>query len=123
MTGTLKAGVARDVHVQQVARARPLVAVDGLPWRALGPREARQLEHLPDRRVSEAGDGSDQPWPPARLPAAGADPLLQLGGELARTVVRATRTIAEAAACPPLRRAARAQAMRPAMGRRRRHAE
>ncbi len=63
MAGTLEAGVAADVHVQQAAGARPLIAVGRFSRRALGPGDAGPLEHLPDRRVGEAGDGSDRPGP------------------------------------------------------------
>jgi hypothetical protein len=49
MAGTLEAGVAADVDVQQVAGARPLVAVGRLPRRAFRPGDPRPLEHLPDR--------------------------------------------------------------------------
>jgi hypothetical protein len=96
VAGSLEAGVAADIHVQQVAGAVPLVAVGGLPGRTLWPGDVRPLEHFRDSRVSKAGDGSGQPWPPARLAAAGTDPLLQLGGEPARTPVRPARTIGEA---------------------------
>ena len=76
-------GVAADIHVQKVTGAGPLVAVGGLPWRPCRAGEASSLEHLPERRVSETGEGGDQPRAPARLTAAGADLFLQLGGELA----------------------------------------
>src|SRR5439155_19197410 len=93
----LEAGVAADIHVQQIAGAGPLVAVGGLPrwpWRA---GDARPLEHLPDRRVSKAGESSDQPRTPARLAAAGADPLLQLGVKLARAVAGSAGAIEQTA--------------------------
>src|SRR6266508_53824 len=123
VTGPLEAGVAADVDVQQVAGARPLVAVGRLPWRARGPGDAGPLEHLPDRRVREACDARDQPRPPARLPPASADPLLQLGRELARAAARSARAIKQTRKARARLLARPAPAMPPAVRGRRRDTE
>src|SRR5439155_22223766 len=66
-------GIAAGVHVQQIAWARPLIAIGRLPLRSRRPREPEATQHLPDRRVREAGRAGDQARPPARLAAAVAD--------------------------------------------------
>jgi hypothetical protein len=123
MAGALEAGVAADVDVWQVTGAWPLGAVGRLARRALRPRDTRPLQHLPDCRVRKAGDGSNQPWSPARLPAAGPDPLLQLGGELTRAAVWSTRAIEQTSKARTRGLARLAPTMPPAVCRCRRDAE
>src|SRR5436190_23966167 len=65
MAGTLEAGVLADIHVQQIAGARPLVAVGGLACRPGWPRDPGPLEHFPDGRVAKAGRAGDQARPPS----------------------------------------------------------
>src|SRR4249919_3164976 len=86
-------GVAACVHVQQITGAGPLVAVGWLLDRGPTPGEPGPLEHLPDRRVREAGRAGDKTWTPARLASAIADPLLQLGGQQPRRPMRPARAI------------------------------
>src|SRR5215207_4160299 len=123
VAGALEAGEAADVHVEQVPGAGPLVAVGGLPRRALGARDAGSLQHLPDRRVREARERGDEPRSPTRLPAAGADSLLQLGGELARARVRPARAIEQTDASGASLLARLLPAMPPAVSGRGRDAE
>src|SRR5256886_17015440 len=87
--------MAADVHVQEVAGTGPRVTRGGLPLRRRWPRESVPTKHLPDGRVSKAGRGRDQAGPPAGAAAAGADPLLQRGSELARRAARAARAVAQ----------------------------
>ena len=62
MSGPAEAGVAGDVHVQQVARARPLVAVRRLA-RGLGRRES-PARLSPSRRRVDCWSPGDQTRPP-----------------------------------------------------------
>jgi len=96
MTGSLEAHVLADVHVQEVARAGPLVAVGWLSLGSWRPREPRSAEHLPHGRVSKAGRSGNQPGSPAGLSPAGADPLLEHGGELPRRAMWSAGAIEEA---------------------------
>src|SRR6266542_1744272 len=82
VTGSQEARVAADIHVQQIAGARPFIAVGRLLDRSRPPRDPGPLEHLPDRRMRTAG-----------LAPTGADPLLQLGSEKPRRALRTTRAI------------------------------
>src|SRR5712691_6338114 len=123
MAGPLEASVAGDVHVQKVAGAGPFVAVSRLPYRLCGPWKAGTMEHLPDGRVGEACRRCDQPWSPAGLATAGADPLLQLLSELTRTAVRPGGTIEQTDERSPRLPSGLRPAVPPAMRRRRRNVE
>ena len=120
--GPREARRAGDVHVQEVARAGPLVAVGGLLQRPRRPRDPRPAQHLPDGRVGEAGRGRNEPRSPACRLAAGADALLELGSELARAAARPTRAIDKTGEAHA-RLSRLAPAVPPAMRGRRRHAE
>src|SRR6478672_5320739 len=121
MAWALETPVARGVHVQQVARARPLVAVGRLLRRPRRARDAVTAEHLPDRRVGLAGSAGDQPRPPTSVAPALADALLELGLDQPRHPPRATRAIQQPAARTQLLLARAEPPVPPAMGGRRRH--
>jgi hypothetical protein len=123
MSGPHEAGVAGDVHVQQVAGTGPLVAVGRLLGRSRRPRDPRPAQHLPHGRVREAGGAGDQPGSPPSAAAAGADRLLELRRQLARRAVRATRAIKEADQRLARLLARLQPAVPPTMRGRRRHAE
>jgi hypothetical protein len=92
-----EAGVARDVHMQQVAGAGPLVAVGGL---ARCPRCGRQrvaAQHLPHRLMRHADRAGHQPRPPAGQLARLTDPLLELRREPTGTPPGSAGTVAQAA--------------------------
>src|SRR5438132_6050406 len=93
VAGALEARIARRVHVQQVARAGPLVAVGGLLRSSRRTRDAVAAEHLPDRRVGLAGGAGDEPRSPAGMAAALADSLLELLVEQPRAAPRPARTV------------------------------
>src|SRR5262249_3044737 len=95
VAGSQEACVAAGVHMQQLARTGPLVAVCRLLRRPRRPRQSRSLEHLPDGRVGKAGGASDQPRPPAGGAPAAANALLQFGCKPSGRVGRATRAIAK----------------------------
>src|SRR6266540_4919506 len=101
VAGPLEADVLARVHVQQVSRTRPLVAVGWLTGCSRWPREPGPREHLPHGRVAKAGRAGDQPRPPTCLAATGADRLGELGGELARRAVRTAGAIEQARQRPP----------------------
>src|SRR6266508_4730279 len=86
--GPQETRVAADIHVLQITRARPLVAVGRLPNRPRSTRDAGPVEHLPDGRVRKTRRPGHKPRPPAGLPTAVANPLLQIGGEKPRRAVR-----------------------------------
>ena len=123
MAGTPEAGVLARVHVQEIARAGPLVPVGRLSLGTGRPRDPRPLQHLPDGRVAEAGCAGDQSRPPARPQATGADRLGELGSELARRAVGTARAIEQAGERPSCLLAGLCPAMPPAVRRRRRHPE
>jgi hypothetical protein len=88
--GPAEARVAADVHVQQIAGAGPLVTI-GLPARRARPtRDTVAEEHLPDRLMRMPGRARDQPRPPTRRLADGADPRLDVGAQTTRLAMRAT---------------------------------
>jgi hypothetical protein len=58
MAGPTKARVGADVYVQQIAGARPFVAIRRAALGRCATREARALEHLSDRRVRLSGGAS-----------------------------------------------------------------
>src|SRR6266511_6149166 len=93
MAGLLEADVFACVHVQQVAGARPLVAVRRLPRRTGRPRKPGPFEHLPDGGMCEAGSERDQARSPAGVAPASADPLSELRRELTRRAMRPARAI------------------------------
>src|SRR5919201_4898299 len=95
MAGPQEACVAARVHVQEIARTGPLVAVRGLLDQPRPPRDPGSPQHLPDGRVREPGRAGDEARTPAGLSATVADPLLQLGGQQARRAVRTARAINE----------------------------
>src|SRR6266511_248006 len=123
MAGPQEAGVAAGVHVQEITRARPLIAVGRLPGRPRRPRDPGPAEHLPDGRVREASRAGDQARSPTRLAAAGADRLLELRRELTRRAAGTARTINQARQRPPRLIPGLEPAVPPAMRRRRRNAE
>src|SRR5947209_14985177 len=98
MSRPLKAPIAGHVHVQQVARARPLVAVGGLLRRPRRARDAVAAQHLPDRRVRLPGGASDESRPPAGMAPALTDALLELAVEQPRHPPGTTRAVKEPAA-------------------------
>src|SRR4051794_12568916 len=89
VTGAREPRVALDVHVQQVARARPLIAADLTPRRPRGTRASVASQDRADRRVRDPRLSDEQPWPPARSLACLADTALHVCGRLTRTAVRA----------------------------------
>src|SRR5437660_8593309 len=93
VAGPLEARIARRVHVQQVARTRPLVAVGGLARLLRRPRDAVAVEHLPDRRMRAAGGPGDQARSPAGAQPALTDALLRDRIEQARARARAARAV------------------------------
>src|SRR5438045_2030020 len=95
MAGPQETRVAAGVHVQQVARARPLVAVGRLLLRSRSAREAGPLEHLPHRRVGEARRAGDQARTPAGLAPAVTDPLLELARQQPRRAMWSARAVEE----------------------------
>src|SRR3954447_979071 len=96
MPGGLEAAEALGVHVQQLARARPLVAHDRWPLGRRGPRAPAAPEHLMDSGVRAADVGGDPPRAPARAPAQRTDPGL-LGGRHPRGAgLRAAGAIGQA---------------------------
>ena len=123
VAGPLEARVLAGVHVQQITGARPLVAVGRLPGRLRWPRDPGPAQHLPDRRVAEAGRARDQARPPACLAATLADRLGELGRELPGRAMRPARAIKQTRQARPRLRAAVEPAMPPTVRRRRRDAE
>ncbi len=82
---TPEARIALDVHVQQIARARPLVAPELLAWRAAASASSRGgLQDRVHRRVRDVGLAGDQPRPPARAFARGAAPRVSIAGAVRR---------------------------------------
>ncbi len=118
-----KARVLAGVHVQQIAGAGPLVTVGRLPDRPRRPRDPRPLEHLPDRRVAEAGRAGDQARAPAGLAAAVTDRGLELARKLPGRATRPTRAIEQAGERRSRFNGRFEPAVPPTMRRRRRHAE
>ncbi len=105
MARACEARVALGVHVQQITRARPLVAVRGLTRRLGSSRAARSLEHFPDRLVRDAGHAGDR-LAPSGLEARCEEPLLELreqrrglvAGRLERSHRQASETCSESEA-------------------------
>src|SRR6266508_1548897 len=123
VTGGEEARIASDVHVQQVARAGPLVAAGRFAPSARAGSQAVAAQHLRDRRVRVREFERQQPRPPAGAAPSGADPPLLADREQPWHPARAARPVIEADACAPLLGARLAPAPRPATGRRRRDAE
>ena len=123
MARSLKTCVACGVHVQQVTRARPLIATHGISGRTRPAREPVAVKHLPDRRVWMTCLSSDQPRPPAGAPARLADPLLSRPIKEPRRAMRATAAIDRPRQRMSLLRRSDAISMPPAMGCRRRDAQ
>jgi hypothetical protein len=96
VAGRLELPEALDVHVQQLAGARPLVANDRRPGAGLGPRAASAAQHPMHRRVRPTDlDGQASRAPPG--PAAQlADPPLLVGRHPRRARLRATRALGQA---------------------------
>jgi hypothetical protein len=119
VAGPPETRIARDVHMQQITGAGPLVPIRRLGHRSWPARQPVAAKDLPDRRVGEAGHPRDQPWPPTGLTSAGADRLLPLGRQKPRRASRPARAVKQR-----LHSAATVQpAMPPPMRRRRRDAE
>ena len=101
-----EARVALGVHVQQIARAGPLVPVGGLARRLRSPRAARSLQHFPDRLVRHAGHARDQrgPQPVSRRAAqsrsssSGEQRRGLLAGRLERSLRHASDACSSSAA-------------------------
>jgi hypothetical protein len=91
MTGSLKARVARGIHVQQITRARPLVATRSISRLTRASRETVAVKHLPDGRVRMTRLSRDQPRSPAGASPRFADPLLS---HMVKQLRRAKRTTA-----------------------------
>jgi hypothetical protein len=85
-----------DVHMQQVPRARPLIAHDprALGW--LPPRTATAPQDLVHGRVRPPDQHRNRPGTPARPPAQLTDPLLLPRRTLGGRTVRATGTLLQA---------------------------
>src|SRR5579863_60742 len=65
MPRTLKPRITGCVHVQQVPRARPLVAARLFPIPTRGTRDPVAVQDLPDSGVRVSSFASDKPWPPS----------------------------------------------------------
>src|SRR6476661_6619877 len=109
--------------MQQITRARPLVAIGGFSCRPRPPREPGPAQHLPDRRVRAPGRRPDQPRPPTCPTSTCTDPLLHFGSELAWRALRPTRAITQTRQRPPLLVTRLAPALPPPVRCRRRNAE
>src|SRR5581483_4610512 len=96
VAGAIEARVALRVHVQQIPRARPLVAVWRLAGRLGQPRASVPLQGAVNGRVRVADRAGDQPRPPAGVRADLADPLLLRSGQLVGAAVGAARAVVQA---------------------------
>src|SRR3954466_15114086 len=113
MARPLETRVAGRVHVNQVARAGPLVAVGRLALRTLLPRTAMALERLRNRRVRMPELACEQARTPAGASSGCADPLLLGQRERARAAERTTRAIVQTSQRFALDRSRLAPAPRP----------
>src|SRR3954471_6158303 len=111
MPGPAKTRIAADVHVQQIARPRPFVAVRRAPLGRRAAREPMTAQHLPDRLMRLPRCPRDQSRPPARRLAHRADPRRELLTDPARLVMRAARAILK----PSTARALDRRRIQPAM--------
>src|SRR5437867_11278739 len=87
----LEAGERRPVDVQQVARARPLLAARRLAPLRLPPRAAAAAQRLPDRRVPVAEAGCAHARPVTGAAPLLADPRLLLHRQHPRGALRTAR--------------------------------
>jgi hypothetical protein len=102
VTGPGEPRIALDVHVQQIARARPLVATDRARRGPRPPRTAVADQDRVDGRVRDPGLAGDQPRSPAGALARLADPPLGLGIGAPRRAARTTRAIQRPSSRRPL---------------------
>ena len=114
MARTAKARVGADVHVQQIARPRPLIAVRCAPVRSRAAREPVAAQHLPDRLMRLPGGAGDQARPPTGGLADRADPRRKLIGDPPGLAMRAARAILKPR---PARARLRRRGLPPAMRR------
>jgi hypothetical protein len=91
--GAPEARVALDIHVQQITRARPLVAHERRARTARRARAAVPLENRVHRRMRDPGLAGDQPWPPARALARGHYLLLNARRRAPRRTMWTARAI------------------------------
>jgi len=75
------------VNVDELARARTLVANDRSARRSRQTRDAVAAKHLPDSRGRQAELAGDDQWPRLCVLPSGQDPLLELPGEPPRLVL------------------------------------
>jgi hypothetical protein len=87
--------VALGVHVQQIARARPLIAAGRIPRRPHSSRKAVPAKHLPHRGMRIADLARDQPRPPPSPPPGRADPRLGCTRKQGGTAMRPTRPVSQ----------------------------
>jgi hypothetical protein len=120
VSGAREARVALDVHVQQVARARPLVATERRPRRLGAARQAVAAQHRVHGGVRNSDLAGDQPRTPPGPPALLADAPFgdrvgarrrpaRPAGTVERPPARPAVLLAglKPAPLPPVRRAAR----------------
>ena len=123
MTWTLKARMAGGVHVQQISRARRLIASGGLTRRTRDPREAMTMQHLPHRRVRVSGPAGHKPWSPPGVPPGFTDALLLDRVQQSRAAPRTAGTVEQPDTRSKLANAGIQPSMPPAMSCRHRDTE
>jgi hypothetical protein len=90
-----EARVAADIHVQQIARAWPLVAIRLASLSRRTARKSVTLEHLPDGLMRLTGRSGDQPRPPTGGLPDRADPRREILRHPPRLVMRAAGAISQ----------------------------
>ena len=121
--GASEARVALDVHVQQVTRARPLIATHLPARRTRRPRAAVATQNGVHGRVRHPRLPGEQPWPPPGALPRLTDPPLGLGIGAPRRPARPAGRIERPRPRSPLLGRGLALADRPPMRRGRRHGE
>ena len=121
VAGYLKARVAFGIHVQQLARARPLIALHRVPGRAGTARAAASSQRPRHGRVRNVDLARDQTRAPPGPLADLADAVVIGHREHRRAAVRPRRAILQTGQRPPLLVAGRAPARHPAVHGRARH--
>ena len=91
--GAPKARVALDVHMQQIAGARPLVATERRRWAPCGARQAVAARIAWTVECATPVCAGDQPRTPTRAHALRADARLELGIGAPRRAMRAAGAI------------------------------